>query len=139
MDFENSLITLYDKSMSFHPRGYFENDDMLRKVLSNEPYVVAESFANQFNYEDAATKYEATDLHKLTKEQSHLSTEQQNDLFNILNEFPTLFAGLNDRPLGVFPNREYHIDLMLGAKAYHVKQPHAVPLNQCAAVKNELL
>ena len=49
-----------------------------------------------------------------------------------------LFAGLNNRKLGIFPNREYRIDLMLGAKSYHIKQPYSVPLHQQKAVQTEI-
>ena len=116
---------------------------MLRKVLSNEPYSIAESYAihsqGSHVYEDASTKYEKTDVKTLVEKQEHLSDGEKKALFEILKRHPVLFAGLNDRQLGIFPNREYHIDLMLGAKAFHIKQPYSVPLHQQGAVKTELL
>ena len=141
MDFETSTVSWYDKNMSFHPRNYFNNNELLRKVLSNEPYSVAEAYANQTThiYQDAATKYEKTDLNSLVQQQAHLDEPSKKHLLNILQDHSILFAGLNDRQLGIFPNREYHIDLNLGAKAYHIKQPYSVPLHQQEAVKTELL
>ena len=95
-------------------------------------------YATAHNYQDAATKYAETDLQELVREQAHLNSEEKQDLMKILQKFPTLFEGLNNRQLGIFPNKEYHIDLMLCAKPYHIKQPYADPLNQKPAVRKEL-
>ena len=139
MDFARSTISWYDKEMSFHPRNFFKNNQLLRKILANEPYSVAESYANQFAYTDASTTYEQTDLEALVKEQKHLDDTAKHALLSILSQNAVLFKGLNNRQLGIFPNRKYHIDLQLGAKAFHIKQPYSVALNQQTAVKTELL
>ena len=141
MNFAQSTVDWYGKVMSFHPRNYFSNNGILRKVLSNEPYSVAEAYATQtsHNYEDASEKYGETDLKSLVDKQSHLDSAAKGVLIEILKKHAVLFAGLNNRKLGIFPNREYHIDLMLGAKPYHIKQPYSVPLHQQNAVKTELL
>ena len=140
MDFARSSIMWYGKEITFHPRNFFKDNDVLRKVLSNEPYSVAESYMNQARtYQDAATKYEETDLEGLVKTQEHLDDTTKKALLDILKKHSVLFAGLNNRQLGIFPNRKYHIELQQDAKAFHIKQPYSVPLNQQEAVKTELL
>ena len=138
MDFATSSIHWYGKEMSFHPRSFFKNNELLRKVLSNEPHSVAESYATHM-YEDAATKYEQTDLKSLVAQQEHLDDSAKKSLLGILCSHSVLFEGLNNKQLGIFPNRKYHIDLMLGAKPFHIKQPYSVALNQQEPVKIELL
>ena len=113
MDFANSTINWYGKDMSFHPRNYFSNNGLLRKILSNEPYATAEAYANQSHtYHDATTKYEETDLPALVSEQDHLDDVAKKALLDVLNKHKILFVGLTGRMLGIFPNREYHIDLI---------------------------
>lgn len=141
MDFESSTIQWYDKEMKFHPRSYFTDSTLLRKIMSNEPYSVAESYAaqtQQEGYVDSSTKYMDTDLKALVKLQSHLTQDQQDKLLDILSNFEALFEGLNNRELGIFPNREYKIELIDGAKPFHIKQAYSIPINQREAVKKEL-
>ena len=61
MDFATSTIEWLGKSMTFHPRNYFKDNATLRKVLSNEPYSVAEAY---IQYVDAADKCHASRLAK---------------------------------------------------------------------------
>ena len=142
MDFETGTIAWFDKTMQFHPRNYFKNSTLIRKIISNEPYSVAESYVSQSKqhaYVDAATKYKDTDLSALVETQVHLAENERLSLLKILSNHSPLFEGLNDRELGIFPDREYHIDLMLGAKPFHIRQPYSIPLQQQDAVKKELL
>ena len=48
----------------------------------------------------------------------------------------TLFAGLDDKRLGEFPGKEFHITLTKDAKPYHIKQPYSifVPLAKRASL-----
>eukprot|EP00536_Pseudo-nitzschia_multiseries_P015907 jgi/Psemu1/44243/gm1.44243_g len=46
MDFENSTMTWYEKIMPFHPPSYFHGKTIIQRVMSNEPYVVAECYMN---------------------------------------------------------------------------------------------
>ena len=64
--------------MSVHPRDHFNDDEVLRQALSNEPHVTAEAFAAQSHaHEDAATKCKNTDLNQLVQEQLHLNASQK--------------------------------------------------------------
>ena len=67
MDFETSTITWFDKTMSFHPQLYFHDNWLLQKIVSNEPYSIAESYIAQSkqSYVDSATKYGDTNLKDL--------------------------------------------------------------------------
>ena len=134
----NNDYLRFDKSMSFHPRTFFQDNESLKKILSNEPYSVAEAFSSQV-YEDATSKYHATDLPALVQSQDHLSSTTKSELLAILMSHQSLFSGLDDRQLGIFPNREYHIDLLPNAKPFHIKQPYSIPIHQQEAVKKELL
>lgn len=142
MDFASSTVQWFDKTMSFHPRNYFQDKNLIRKVMGNEPYSIAESYiaqAKQQAYVDSSTKYMDTDLRKLAEQQIHLSPTERSVLLKILNQNQALFEGLADRELGIFPNREYQIELIDGAKPFHIKQPYGIPLHQREAVKKELL
>ena len=100
MDFESSTIEWYDKFMKFHPRSYFNNSSLIRKVMTNEPFAIAESYiaqAKQQAYVYSSTKYVDTDLQDLAGQQVHLSSTQQKRLLDILNKHSSLFEGLNDR------------------------------------------
>ena len=107
-------------------------------MLSNEPHSTAEACADITSCDDASAKCKETDLLQLVQEQKHLSEAHEQTLQLILTSHLESLEGLNDKELGMFPNRECHIDLMLGVKPHHIKQPCAVPLNQCTTVKNEL-
>ena len=58
-DFSTTTVWWYDKFMSFHPRSYYRDNSLIRKVISNEPYAIAEAYMNQANcssYLDSAPK-----------------------------------------------------------------------------------
>ncbi len=55
---------------------------------------------------------------------SILSTQQKAALKQVLSEFTKLFDGT----LGVYPHREFHIELEPGAKPRHPR-PYPVPVN----------
>ena len=141
MDFETSTIHWYDKSMSFHTPDYFNNKPLLRKVLSNEPFSVAEAYIaqNESSIVDGAEKYRETDISELCNQQDHLSLVQRNKLNEILSNHQQLFKGLENRQLGIFPTWDYHIDLMLRAKAFHIKQLYSIALHMREALTKEIL
>ena len=47
MDFATSTIQWLGKEMTFHQRNYFADNNIIRKILTNEPYSIAEAYANQ--------------------------------------------------------------------------------------------
>ena len=67
-------------------------------------------------------KYDAVSIEQVVKEQTHLNTEQQNDLKVLLNQYSRLFDGT----LGVYPHKKFHIDIEPNAKPKH-SRPYADP------------
>ena len=61
-------------------------------------------------------KYDAMDICEVMRQQTHLTASQRDDLRNLLLKYPELFDG----KLGVYPNRQFHIDV----------DPEAVPVNK---------
>jgi len=62
-------------------------------------------------------KYEAANLREICDKSMHLDAEKQEQLFQLLNKYETLFDG----KLGQWEGDEYNIDLIEGAKPYHAK------------------
>ena len=78
----------------------------------------------------AATKWEEADLCKSSAEQTHSTQFQQQQLLKIFNKHASLFQGSKNEQSGIFNNGKCHINLNLGAKPCHIKQPHSVPPSQ---------
>jgi hypothetical protein len=62
-------------------------------------------------------KYKAANLREICDKSMHLDAEKQEQLFQLLNKYETLFDG----KLGQWEGDEYNIDLIEGAKPYHAK------------------
>ena len=99
-------------------RGYFNSTKAIHTFLTMESYRADCLVAHSPNlaYLDSVSKYEATDLPALAKQQTHLSAEQQADLLSVWQQCPNLFAGLHGRKLGEFPGAPVHIELKEGAR-----------------------
>jgi hypothetical protein len=79
-------------------------------------------------------KYEKVEVDEVTNQPTHLNPQQKEDLKQVLKEHTKLFDGT----LGVYPHRNFHIDLIPGAVAKHA-QPYPVPvIHLAAAFKKEL-
>ena len=142
LDFSTNTVSWYDEEMSFHARSYFNDMCLIEKCTSNKPIAVAEMYtaqAKRVAYVDSSTKYEETDLIQLAQNQKHLDDDTRGELQSMLLENAKLFESLEGRTLGIFPDREFNIELIPGAVPFHIKQPYSIPLHQRAAVKRELL
>ena len=109
----------------------------MQKIPTNEPHSTAEACANVI-CDDAAAKHTNIDLNWLVSQQDHPTLEKKEALLKTLQKHSQLFEGLKNKQFGIFPNRDCHIDLHVGAKAHHIKQPHSIPLTQQPAVKTEI-
>ena len=78
-------------------------------------------------------KYNAVSIDQVVKEQTHLSAEQQKDLKELLNKYKKLFDGT----LGVYPHKEFHIEIMPDAVPKH-SRPYAVLHMHLKTFKKEL-
>jgi hypothetical protein len=79
-------------------------------------------------------KYEKVDIDEVFNQLNHLNTEQKEDLRKVLMEDTKLFDGT----LGVYPHRNFHIDLVPGAIAKYAR-PYPVPVIHLSAFEKELL
>ena len=139
-------ITYSDGTMS-----WFGNTLKMREPwsLHNSDYLaMADTFEMQTEDEDIFgedwlesymtntildAKYVAVSIDQVVKEQTHLNTEQQNDLKVLLNRYSKLFDGT----LGVYPHKKFHIDIEPNAKPKH-SRPYAVPHIHLDTFKKEL-
>jgi transposase InsO family protein len=80
-----------------------------------------------------ASRYEDTDLHKVCRSASHLSQDQQNDLFDVLSKYTKLF----DNKLGTYTDEKIHLDLRDDAVPTQTRA-YAVPHNHRQVFKDEL-
>lgn len=76
MDFRSSLISWHGEGMVSHHWHFCNDNELLQKVLTNEPHSTSESDSAQSSHthEDTATECEETDLLQLAHNQQHFST-----------------------------------------------------------------
>jgi hypothetical protein len=79
-------------------------------------------------------KYENVQIDYVVNPLECLSTQQKDDLKQVLSEFAKLFDGT----LGVYPHRKFHIELEPGAKLRHARL-YPVPVIHLETFKKELI
>ena len=95
------------------------------------PYQVSEQELESHLLETKSTK---VDLKELCAEQSHLTPEQQQELYYVLHKYKKVFDG----SLGCYPKRKFHIELKPDAVPYHCDRPYSVPVSVREVFKKEL-
>ncbi len=85
---------------------------------------------NCFAIEIFDEKYEKVQIKDVVNPLEYLSTQQKDDLKQVLSEFTKLFDGT----LGVYPHRKFHIELEPGAKPRHAR-PYLVPFTHLETFK----
>ena len=71
LDFSNNTVIWYETEISFHARKYFSNNELIKKVISNEPIAIAEAYNVQVQrtvYVDSAKKHAENNIPKLCRE-----------------------------------------------------------------------
>ena len=121
----------YDLEIPFHPPGYFRDVETMRKVISVPPVRVE---AMESHHVVTAAQSTQADIREVVASLTHLTTNQRNDLFNLLSRFEKLFDGT----LGHYPKRKFHIDLKNDAVPYHCRQPYPCPQANRTVFKEEL-
>ena len=78
----------YEDEIPFHPPNYFCNNVVLRKVLEVPPYSL-------FLWESLLTETKLTlaDIEHVMRNQKHLQSIQCQNLLEVLQKHPNLFAG----------------------------------------------
>ena len=80
-----------------------------------------------------SSKYEEVDIQDIARKCTHLPLHQQNELKQILRQYPTLFSG----DLGVYPHEQVHLDIDPSVPTH---RSHAYPVahSQLSLFKEEL-
>ena len=99
---------------------------------------LSDHFDREDIFESYATKildafYEQIDIEDVCKMQTHLTTEQQQQLLQVLKKYSKVFS--ND--LGCYPHKQFHIELEPGAKPVH-RRAYPVPQMHLETFKKEL-
>ncbi len=69
------------------------------------------------------SKYEKQDLLRVSKDQKHLTQDQRNQLYAVLQKYQDLFEGT----LGTWPDEEVTVELRKDAVPYHCGKPIRIP------------
>ena len=96
---------------------------------------VIEQFWNEHHAQQILdSKYEKTDLLRVAQDQDHLTIEQRDALYHVLEQYEDLFAG----QLGTWPGEEISVELTPDAKPFHCGQPIRIPHSQKDTLKKEV-
>ena len=117
-----------DITIPMRPSNFFDETIRLRDVLAFENddfdlYATAITMAN----------YKATSILDIVQKQLHLSLQNRDQLFSVLNRHSRLFDGV----LKVYPHRLIHLDLLQNAIPTH-QRAYSVAHVHLEVFKNEL-
>ena len=62
-------------------------------------------------------KYEKTEISDVASKQTHLNSEQQKELYEVLTKHEKLFDGT----LGVYPHKKVHLEVKTNAHPVHMR------------------
>ena len=79
-------------------------------------------------------KYKTADIDKVVRACTHLDMNQQNDLREVLEQYPKFF----DNELGTYPDEKIHLDLKEGAVPHCQPRAYSVPNAHRNTFKAEL-
>ncbi len=131
IDLRFSDHTVYwdDSEISFRDRDD-PNEQQSFALNIDDPISVEESMsANAIRAND----YKAADLHQVTRDLKHLSSDKQDLLLDVLNRHESMFDGT----LGTWKGTEYNIELKDDVKPYHAKA-FPVPRIHYEVLKSEV-
>ena len=93
---------------------------------------VIEQFWNEHHAQQILdSKYEKTDLLRVAQDQDHLTIEQRDALYHVLEQYEDLFAG----QLGTWPGEEISVELTPDAKPFSCLAIAGICL-PCASIHN---
>jgi transposase InsO family protein len=96
---------------------------------------VIEQFWNEhYAQQIMDSKYEKTDLLRVTQAQDHLTIEQREALHELLSKYEDLFQG----QLGEWPGEELSVELTPDAVPYHCGRPIRIPHIHMKTLKKEV-
>ena len=94
---------------------------------------IGEAYVEDPSKDIKASRYEDTDIHKTCRSATHLSQNQQNDLYAVLSKYTKLF----DNKLGKYTDEQIHLDLRPDAVPTQTRA-YTVPHNHRSVFKQEL-
>ena len=109
----------------------------MQEVLQVDPFRVQMALKEHMKRYDEA-KYTAESIDSIVSRSDNLDPIQRQQLYDVLIKHQRLFSGLENRRLGIFPQRKFKVRLRPGATPYHCKQPIPIPITQRENFKNEL-
>ena len=124
----------YELEIPFHPPDFFQNKKLIHEILSVPSNRVAHLDAESHSATITGSLDTQVSVDEVAAAQEHLSPAQRDQLLHVLRKHQKLFDGT----LGRYPKREFHIELIDGAKPYHCKGPYSVPVQNRAVLKREL-
>jgi len=80
------------------------------------------------------SKYEKQDMLHVAKDQSHLTQQQRDALYSVLQKYEDLFQGT----LGEWPDEEISVELTKDAVPYHCGKPIRIPHAHLETLKKEV-
>ena len=100
IDFDNSTMECMDITIPMHPSNFFDDTICLCDVLSFD-HDDFDSYATVITM----AEYKATSIFYIVQKQLHLSSQNHDQLFSVLNRHSHLFDGV----LKVCPHRLMHL------------------------------
>ena len=106
------------------------DDESCDSDIGNDQVIDGDAYASEIN----VSKYESADINKVVRGCTHLSQEQQNQLYEVLIKYPVLF----NNELGTYPDERIHLDLQPDAVPHCQPRAYTVPYNHRPIFKAEL-
>lgn len=108
-----------------------DDDDFDEDEPEND--VSSSSARDTFKADIGSARYDHHEVHDVVRRCTHLSQDQQNQLYDVLSKFPKLF----NNELGVYPHEQIHLEVQENATP-HAVRAYPVPRSQLHLFKEEL-
>jgi hypothetical protein len=141
--FSEKQVEWFGNTIPLRNPSDFTPEDMAVCLNNMQLDVDHDFLSDHFDDEDIYDNYavgkildamhEKMDVSDVVKTQTHLNTQQQSQLLEVLSKYPKVFS--ND--LGCYPHKQFHIDLQPNAKLVH-RQAYPVPRLHEETFKKEL-
>jgi len=138
LQYSTGIMQWYDIEIPMKEPGTWNNRINLMMALLNDQFDDDDeetfgSYCECFATEILEAKYEAHDPDAVAQQQTHLTTEQRQDLADLFRKYGKLFSG----QLGHYPHRQVHLELKEGAKPVR-QRPYSVARTHLQVFKEEL-
>ena len=140
--FSNSTVEWFGNTIPHRDPNTFTSEDaqvcLHMTLMDMDDDFLSEHFDDEDIFESYVAKildakYDEMTIEDVVKLQTHLTTQQQQDLANVMNRYPKVFG--ND--LGHYPHKKFHIDILPDARPVH-RRAYPVPRMHEEVFKKEL-